>query len=131
MNEDEKDAVELQVRKVIESGRLNFDYIKSNYFRVIHCDGVWGGISPKLTIQMAVFSERNAIPTQTVQEVKADGAIGEELLERRTVRDAIIREVEANIVMDLQTAKVIVGWLQGKVNQIEALVNGQTAKKDA
>jgi hypothetical protein len=121
MSEDEK-AADLRVRKLIESGELKFDYIKSNFFRVIHVDGAWGSVTPNLNIQMAIFNERRAIPKQTVQVINPDGTIGEEIPEKRVERDAVVREVEADLVMNLQTAKHIIIWLQQRVAQIEKLV---------
>jgi hypothetical protein len=121
MSEDEK-AADLRARKLIESGELKFDYIKSNLFRVIHVDGAWGSVTPHLTVQMAIFNERRAIPKQTVNVINPDGTIGDEIPEKRVERDAIVREVEADLVMDLQTAKHIIAWLQQRVTQIEKLV---------
>jgi len=121
MSEDDK-AADLRMRKLIEGGELKFDYIKSNLFRVIHVDGAWGSITPSLSIQMAIFNERRAIPKQTVQVINPDGTIGPEIQEKRVERDALIREVEADLVMDLQTAKNIIIWLQQRVTQIEQLV---------
>jgi len=116
------------VRKLIESGELKFDYIKSNYFRVIHVDGAWGGVTPQLNIQMAVFNERSAIPKQMVQEIKSDGTLGQVMSEKTVVRDALVREVEADLVMNLQMAKNIIVWLQQRVGQIEALMSEQAQK---
>lgn len=128
MSEDQKAAA---LRELIESGEIKYDYIKSNYFRVIHVDGAWGGITPKLNIRMVVFNERGAIPTQTVQAVNPDGTIGEEIFEKRTSRDAIVREVEADLVMDLATANVLVTWLQDKINQLQEIIKAQTTEKEA
>jgi len=127
MSEDWK---ERRRREIIESGEVKYDYIKSNYFRVIHVDGAWGGLTPRLGIRMVIFNERGAIPTQTVQAVSSDGTIGEEIFEKRTSRDAIVREVEADLVMDLATANVLVTWLQDKINQLQTVIKEQTAKKE-
>jgi hypothetical protein len=127
MSEEEK-KLDSRLQKIIESGELKYDYIKSNYFRVVHVDGVWGGVTPQLNIQMAVFNERSAIPKQTVQEIKADGSIGRALPEKTIARDALVREVEVDLIMNLQTAKKVIAWLQDKVDQIEALVSEQAQK---
>lgn len=127
MNEEQ---TELARRKIIESGELKYDYIKSNYFRVIHVDGAWGGITPRLSIRMAVFNERGAIPTQTVQAVSPEGTVGEEIFEKRASRDSIVREVEADLVMDLATANVLVTWLQDKIKKLETIIETQTTKEE-
>src|SRR6185295_1880712 len=97
--ESDKDPTPL-AHKLIESGEIKFDYIKSNYFRVLHVDGAWGGITGKMAIRMAVFNERSAIPKEVVHEVGRDGKIGKEVRGKRQSRDAIVREVEADLVMD-------------------------------
>ena len=45
-----------------ERDALRFFYIKAYNFRVVHVDGVIGGITPKGLLHLAVFSERAAIP---------------------------------------------------------------------
>ena len=99
-----------------EAGRIKFDFIKSNFFRVIHVDGVFGGNSPRGLISMAVYNERWPIPKQIIKEFK-HGKSGKEI--ERASRDAIVREVEAQLVMDVPTAKIICKWLQDKISNIE------------
>jgi len=98
---------------------LSFDYIKSNLFRVVHVDGVHGGIAPNgHTIQMAMFSERSPIPKSETYELK-EGRLGErKSLEKR---DALIREVEIETLMDINTAKKIVQWLEDKIAVAEEI----------
>lgn len=127
MSKSEKDS-DLPTNRIIQAGEIKFDYIKSNLFRVLHIDGAWGGITPKMDIWMAVFNERGAIPKQIVQRVKEDGRIGEEILEKRLSRDAIVREVEADLVMNLATAKSIAAWLQDKINKVEQALQAQKEK---
>lgn len=103
---------------------LAFHYIKSNYFRVIHADGIHGGVTPKLKIQMAFFSERNPIPQTTVHGVSetSDGVVlKDEIRSKRVTKSGIIREVEAEILMDLETAKALYKWLDEKIKIIETI----------
>jgi len=103
-----------------------FDYIKSNFFRVIHIDGVHGGISPKLNmIQMALFSERQAIP-QSEKFALKKGQLGE--IESKKTREAIIREVEVEALMDIGAAKALRQWLDEKIQLHEKLIS-QVGKK--
>lgn len=98
--------------------QINFEYIKSNSFRVVHVDGAWGGITPNFNIQMAVFSERPPIPKSITLEF-ADDELPKEIMEKRVGRNAVIREVEASLVMDLSTARAINKWLGDHVNELE------------
>ena len=74
---------------------IAFDYIKSNFFRVIHADGAFGGLAPNGNIHMALFSERQAIPTKVVYSVEGTG-IGPEISDKREEREALVREVEVD-----------------------------------
>lgn len=89
---------------------LRFHYIKSNYFRVIHADGVYGGVSPQGLIQLAFFSERQPIPQQTVQKFD-DKRLGEEVVELRVSRDGVVREIETNVLMSAKEAKKLRDFL--------------------
>ena len=103
--------------KVVAKDEINFDCIKSNQFRVIRVDGAHGGIVPGANgIQMAFFSERRAIPKRETYKLK-NGRLDKLLATEK--RNAIIREVEA--LIDLRTAKVIVEWLEEKIEQAENL----------
>jgi len=100
------------------SGTLSFDYLKSSFFRVIHVDGVHGGLRPNgTTIHMALFSERNAIPQHEEFKVTA-GQLGERI--RSNGREGVVREVEIDAVMDLDTARAIRDWLNSVVSLGEA-----------
>jgi hypothetical protein len=103
---------------------LQFEYIKSNFFRVIHADGAWGGLTPQVKIQISFYSERTPIPNTIVQELGGDGALGKEI--RRESKVGIIREVESSVVMDVAVAQELVRWLQEKIDQAEAVLKEQS-----
>jgi len=108
-----------EVLKILEKGKINFDYIKSNQFRVIRVDGAHGGIAPNgHTIQMALFSERAPIPKRETYKLE-QGKLGERTAVEQ--RDALIREVEIEALVDLNTARRIVNWLQDKIDMAEKL----------
>ena len=100
---------------------IKFDYIKSNQFRVIHVDGAHGGISPKGLIQMAFFSERAPIPKRETYALE-QGKLGK--CKKVEQREAIVREVEVETLIDLQVAKAINLWLGEKIDQAEKLTKG-------
>jgi hypothetical protein len=90
--------------------RFPVDYIKSNFFRVIHADGVWGGPTLQGNIQACFFSERAPIPRRVVYRVSEDATVGDEIIEERVSRDSMVREVEVEVVLSLQTAKILRDW---------------------
>lgn len=105
---------------------FDFHFIKSNSFRVVHCDGVWGGTTPRGYITMSVYSERSPLPRKVTHHVTEEGIIGDEIIERRECREGIVREVDVEMILDLDMAKSLVRWLGG---HIEFLENRQNTGK--
>jgi hypothetical protein len=110
---------ELEDKNEQKPKKLRYHFLKSNSFRSIHADGVFGGITPRLSISATFFNERNPLPDQLVHSINDDGTIGDEIRDERIVRDGIVRELEANIIMDIEFAKALVQWLQSKIDVIE------------
>ena len=98
-----------------EKQAVQFHYIKSNHFRVVHADGVWGGPTPRGLINMSFFSERLPIPKSLTHEVTDEG-IGPEI-DRKT-KEGIIREIEVEVVVDSQMAQRLVQWLQEIIDAV-------------
>ena len=96
---------------------VEFHYIKSNTFRVVHADGVWGGPTPRGYITMAFYSERAPIPKRLVHEITSEGTLGRET--SRDARAGIVREVDVEVMMDLDLAKGLLRWLEEKVTVLE------------
>ncbi|MBI1901160.1 MAG: hypothetical protein HYS13_08630 [Planctomycetia bacterium] len=99
--------------------QLRTDYIKSNFFRVIYADGVYGGLTPKGDIHIDFFNERQPIPQQTTYEVTGEGRLGDEIKQERKSREAMVREVEVGVVINTDLAKALVDWLQKKIEEKE------------
>ena len=106
-----------------EREKIHFHYIKANHFRVVHADGVHGGVTPRGYIQMNFYSERSAIPKVSVYAI-ADGKLAEEIREERIQRDGPVREVEVGVVMDLPLAKSFLRWLKEKIDALEPEIEG-------
>jgi hypothetical protein len=106
--------------------KIKFDYIKSNYFRTARADGAWAGTNGYLDLILSFYSERSPIPKQTVHPV-IDHMLGEEIQSERIARDAIVREIEICLSMNLDVAKSL-HTLLGK--QIAALESARTAASE-
>ncbi|MBF0510556.1 MAG: hypothetical protein HQK57_16755, partial [Deltaproteobacteria bacterium] len=101
-------------------GRIKFDYIKGSYYRVVHVDGVMGGVTPRGDmIHLALWNERWPIPQQMAYRLEQDGQLGPELTDERISRDAIVREVELGMLMSVGTAKLIRDWLDEQIKSTE------------
>lgn len=106
-----------------DKNTISFDYIKSNHFRVIRINGAWGGISPSEDqIHMSIYSERWPIPKRTVYALLDKNQMGEEIVEDRVSRNAIVREVEAHLIMSIGAAKRIREWLDEKITNYDKMV---------
>lgn len=114
---------------------ITVHYIKSNTFRVIYAEGAHGGISPSGKIQMALYNERQPIPQQTQHAVEEAGKgqlkFGKEIVEKRLGRTGIVREVEAEILLDVEGAKRIGAWLLEQTATLEKLRSEVKGSRDA
>jgi hypothetical protein len=96
---------------------LKFHYIKSNFFRTVHADGVLGGLSPTASIIMNFYSERQAIPKIVTHEIKPDMTLGQEL--KKEGKEGIVREVEISISMGVPAAQALKDWLETRIKEFE------------
>ena len=103
-------------------------YLKSNSFRVVHADGVWGGTTPRGYIAMSFFSERAPIPRKLTYAVNPDGVVDQKRETGRDSRAGIIREVEVEVMVDLAMAKSLSTWLQQHIGHLEENVRVQQQK---
>lgn len=129
-------------RRVSQPKELQFDYIKSGMFRVIHVDGVHGGIAPNGSgIHASFFNDRIPISKVEVHEVEPDGTIGR--LKTITKRPGVVREVEVCAILSVRAAEALHAWLgnlipkarlmsdrvEAKRKQMEGGASSATAKK--
>lgn len=92
-------------------------YIKGNQFRVIHVDGMVGGITPSGEgIELALYSERLPIPRYSLNRITGEDGSYEEVDTRG--RPGVVREVDVNAIMTADTAEKIGMWL---LEQVEVL----------
>jgi hypothetical protein len=95
-------------------------YVKSNFFRVIHADGAWGGISPRGDIHMSFYNERGALPDSGVITVGDEGKIVKP--EAVQSSGSLVREIECDVVFDLVTAVGFRKWLDNKISEMNQLI---------
>jgi len=107
-----------------------FDFIKSALFRVVHADGVFGGMTPRGGILLNFYNERFPIPTSVLHQITSSGEIGDEIRSEREGRKGIVREVEIGVQLDLAVAKAFVAWLQQKINDAEQHKSSTTILSD-
>ena len=98
-----------------------FHYIKSNFFRVAHADGVVGSVTPAGLIFIGFYSERGPIPQVMVHDITEAGQVGSERTEERISKKGVVREVELGTMMSAEVATSFIAWLQEKIDLIQKL----------
>jgi hypothetical protein len=92
-------------------------YEKSNFFRVVHADGVFGGSTPRGLISLAFYSERSPLPRRTETPLVA-GIPGQETVV--DVKTGVLRELEVNVIMDITVAAAFHRWLGAIISNTQA-----------
>lgn len=93
---------------------VHFHYLKSPAFRSIHADGASGGLTPRGGFHMALFAERAPIPQETIHELDSEGGIKQE--RARIAKEGIIRELQVDVFMSMDTAETLARWLMAHVD---------------
>jgi hypothetical protein len=103
-----------------EQQEVVFKYVKSNFFRVIHADGAWGGLNPRGNIHMSFYNERAALPDTSTLTISSDGNLVKP--EEPQTSGAVIREIECDVILDLRTAIGLRKWLDDQIKQLQELI---------
>ncbi len=103
---------------------IAFDYIKSQFFRVIHSDGVIGGPTPQGFLHFTFYSERPPLPRRVVHHVSAGGQLGDPIAEKTVVRDALVREMDVDVIMRLEVVEHFHQWLGQRLEEMKKLFPG-------
>jgi hypothetical protein len=109
--------------------RVAFDYVKSQYFRVIRADGAIGAITPNGHIHMAFYSERPAIPRRVVNELTHEGVLGKEIEGETVTRGSIVREIDVDLFVAPEVAAQIYEWLGRKICELKELRDQESGRK--
>lgn len=106
------------------------DYIKGQYFRVVHADGMIGGPTPQGNLHIAFYSERPPIPKRMVQPVSATGVLGNPIPEKTVVRDCTaVRELDVDVIMTFQVAEQFHQWLGQRIDELKKAIQGGSSKQ--
>ena len=97
-----------------------FDFIKSADCREVIIDGVYGGAAPRGRINAVLFTERNHIPASVTHRIGADGEVGEEIIEKRDLKDGTVRVIETILMLDIKAAKALHKFLGDQINAASA-----------
>ena len=100
------------------SAEVEYHYIKSNHFRVIHADGALGGVTPRGYVHLAFYNERPAIPRKGIRKLSEDGSHLEQEVYVEGFKD-IVREIEFDVLIDENAARELHDWLNRQIENLE------------
>jgi hypothetical protein len=98
--------------------QIGIHYQRSRHYRTIHADGAQIGMTPRGQVQFTLFSDQKPMPEFVLHQI-TQGTLGPPL--EQVVKDGAIREVEVNVIMDVESATSFMSVLQTTLNQIENL----------
>jgi hypothetical protein len=99
-------------------------YIKAYDFKIALATGVFGGLTSNGLINVNFFHERTVIPDSQIVELDDDGnQVGRPIDEKD---GDLTRELQSGILLDVKTAKIVLEWLQGKLEQHETIFGQQS-----
>lgn len=90
-----------------------FRYDKAINYRTIYIDGAHGGLTAKGLLAMELFMEKKPLPRTDTYEV-VDGKLKDP--PEANVDEVVLREVQACIMMDINTMVSLHAWLESKIN---------------
>lgn len=101
---------------------IKIKYIKSYDYKTVLTTGIYGGLANSGLINANFFTDRTIIPkSQTIEINDAGEPIGIPIEEKD---GDMTREVQIGLLMDANTAKAVVSWLQAKIDEFEKYSNG-------
>jgi len=109
------------------AGTIDINYLKSNEFREIACDGVMGGPTPRGSLWLAFFTERFPLPRIMRHHLQPAASPGEVFIDKDVPgqpvegRHGLVRNIEFGVYMNIETATQLHEWLG---QQIDAMKGG-------
>jgi len=99
---------------------VRFFYIKGQHFRVVHMDGLIGGLTPRGMLHVSTYSERPAIPQTTEHDIGENGQLSGAIHQEGKV--GIVRELDVDIIMSRTTAVELRDWLTDRIADIDKYI---------
>ncbi|MEJ6980728.1 hypothetical protein WG906_09730 [Pedobacter sp. P351] len=98
--------------------KITFKYMKSHDFRSVIVNGIFGGVNTRGNLAMNFYVETHEIPKSTEHIMLQDGKLSPlPIVPEKDV--TVIRELPFGILVDLNTAKSIVEWMQKHIAEHE------------
>lgn len=117
-----------------QNNTIKYKYIFKDDYNTKYANGAYGGVTPRGEISVNFYCERQALPKEHIHSIDENGNLGEiSKVDPPDNSSTFVRVVDQGIIINLQTAKDIVKWLQTKIDIIESInkqvKNGSNTKK--
>jgi hypothetical protein len=107
---------------------ISFKYIFKYDYNPVYVNGAHGGVSPRGEIIANFYLERQPLPNEITHAINPDGSIAADAIavEPENLDSIIVRYVTSGVVLNLQNAKTLHGWLGDKIVELERLMQLRT-----
>lgn len=120
-----------------DRGKIQFTYLRSQYYREVIINGAHGGITPSGEIHLGLYSEYRPYPKEEIYTILEDGTIGTKLSQEMPtdgVLAHLVREIEIGVTLNLSAAISLATWLQKKIELAQDMagieLSSETQKKE-
>lgn len=105
--------------------RIRYEYQQDPEVRLKYSHGVLGGINSQGEIEMNFYAESDALPPYSERIVAPDGSFGHEIAPYDENLKLITRHIHSKVVLNYQSARGLLEWLEDQIALIEAESEGQ------
>ena len=109
-----------------KKNQIRLNYVKTSNYRTYHVDGIYGGLTPQGKLYIEPFVERQVTPQSVIHEIE-NFKFGKSLDSEG--KEGIIREIECGLILDINIAVVMRGWLDDRINEHKRLTDDYNKKK--
>lgn len=109
---------------------IKYKYKFDKNYNPKYANGAYGGFSPQGELMIHFFMERTPLPVMQVvqlpddrEETGIEANKTEHFFEPADLRSSYVRFIETGIVINLNTAKDIVKWLNNQIETFEKINN--------
>jgi len=89
---------------------------------------VWGGITSRGMLEIHFLHDRPPLPKRTTNKIDDSGVLVEQSSD--TAGYSLVRSVQTGVVMDIESAREFLRWLQEKISAYENLLEGDNDAGD-
>jgi hypothetical protein len=103
----------------MEDKSIKIAYIKSPDFRTNLVTGIYGGLSPNGLLNLNFFVDRVALPNFQTMAVDEKGVSIPNVKPKDTKDSDLVREIQFGVLLNLETARSVINWMQERVADME------------